>query len=71
MITKNSAATSFLHVSEKNSDGTPKRYKRTGKTQIWKTRPEDFKIPVKRGLWETGYITQHNAHMFVEAFANT
>ena len=31
-------------------------YVRNGKTRTWKTRPEDFRVPVKRGLYEYGYV---------------
>lgn len=55
----------FYSVNYRNADGTPMRYRRNGKTKTWKTRPGDFKIPVKRGMYEYGYITQDNAHHFV------
>lgn len=41
--------------------GKPIQVRRTGKTQRWKTRPNEFKIPVKYGLYESGYITDQNA----------
>lgn len=28
----------------------------TGKVKTWKTRPEDFKIPVKYGLYQSAYV---------------
>ena len=34
--------------------------RRTGKTKLWKTRPTEFRIPVKFGLYESGYITHAN-----------
>lgn len=37
-----------------------KVYKRNGKTKLWKTRPDHFRIPVKRGLYDFGYVTQEN-----------
>jgi len=39
-------------------------YRRNGATKTWKTHPADFKIPVKRGLREYGYITQNEADLF-------
>ena len=36
---------------------TGKRWRRNGKTKLWKTRPDQFKIPVKHGLYQYGYIT--------------
>jgi hypothetical protein len=38
--------------------------RRTGRTQTWKTRPNEFRVPVKHGLRDSGYITQDNAHAF-------
>ena len=50
------------HVSLKNADGTPVRARINGKVKTWKTRPGDFKLPVKHGLRDCFYITQANAH---------
>jgi hypothetical protein len=36
--------------------------RRSGQTQTWKTRPEDFKMPVKFGLYESSYATHENAN---------
>jgi len=52
-------ARQFEHVSLKNADGTPLRARRNGKTQTWKTRPDEFRIPVKHGLKNTFNITHH------------
>lgn len=57
-------ATMFLSKEYQNADGTPARYKRTGKTKEWKRQPERFSVPVKRGLKEYGYITEENVHRF-------
>jgi len=59
MITKEQALTKkyFEHVSLTNADGTPVRARRNGKTKTWKTRPEEFKIPIKIGMYVYGYIT--------------
>jgi hypothetical protein len=46
-----------------NSNGTPMEYRQNGKIQFWKTRPDDFRIPVKRGLYEYGEVTPSNMHM--------
>jgi hypothetical protein len=66
MITKLEAMTAdnFEMKHETNADGTPVRWRRNGKTKTWKTRPDDFKIPVKHGLYHYGYITQDNQDMF-------
>ncbi len=33
------------------------RLRRNGKTQFWKTRPDEFSIPVKAGLRACGRVT--------------
>lgn len=38
-----------------------------GKAQTWKTRPNDFRLPVKYGLKEYLYIDQDNAAHFHRA----
>jgi len=38
--------------------------RRNGKTRTWKTRPDDFKVPVKHGLHDYAYVTQDNAHQW-------
>lgn len=62
-ITKDQAMTArnFEHVTEKNKDGTPLRVRRNGKTKTWKTRPDEFSIPVKHGLYTYGQITHETA----------
>ena len=32
-----------------------------GRCQTWKTRPAEFRLPVKHGLYESGSITEWNA----------
>jgi len=69
MVTKEQAmiASRFLFkVSNPNHKayGQERECRRNGKTQVWKTRPNNFKIPVKYGLFEYFYITQENANQF-------
>jgi len=47
-------------LTNKDKAKTPLQVRRTGKTQTWKTRPNEFKIPVKYGLYESTYITHLN-----------
>jgi hypothetical protein len=51
----------FEHKTEKNADGSRLRARRNGMTQTWKTRPNEFKIPIKIGLCGYGYITHETA----------
>lgn len=60
----------FITPIFKNADGTPQRWRRNGATKTWKTRPDDFRIPIKRGLNEYAYITPSNAHEFQAQGAN-
>ncbi len=64
MITKEQAlvANHFEHKTLKNADGTRLRARRNGVTRTFKTRPLDFKVPFKHGLYIYGHITQINAH---------
>jgi hypothetical protein len=53
MLTKYDAvhASRFHHVSMTQASGTQcMRVRRNGATQTWKTRPDEFRIPVKWGL---------------------
>lgn len=67
MITKEQAMTLdvFYHVDRRNADGTAMRVRRNGRTRVWKTRPDDFEVPVKYGLYEFGYIDKHNASLWL------
>lgn len=51
----------FHHVTLKNRDGSPVRCRVNGKCKTWKTRPGEFRLPVKYGLRECFYIDNSNA----------
>lgn len=40
------------------------RVRPSGKCKTWKTRPNEFRLPVKFGLYENGAITHENAGSF-------
>jgi hypothetical protein len=42
-----------------------KQVRVSGKCKTWKTRPDDFQLPVKYGMYESLYITPSNAAMFI------
>lgn len=60
----------LLHMTEKDSKGNPVMCRVTGKVQTWKTRPNEFVIPVKYGLRTSFYIRNEdsavpaNAHVW-------
>ena len=37
-------------------------WRRNGKTQLWKTRPTEFRTPIKHGLRDYSDITQDDAN---------
>jgi hypothetical protein len=50
-------------------NGTTYRARQSGEVKTWKTRPDDFKVPVKYGLYASFYIDnladgENNAHMW-------
>ena len=56
-LTRANAETALVFVDESG-----RTWRRNGKTQVWKTRPEDFRIPVKWGLYTYDQITHLDAH---------
>ena len=42
-------------------------WRRSGRTQTWVTRPNDFSVPVSHGLYDHGHITHNNAYLFHSA----
>jgi hypothetical protein len=70
MITKEQAMalkyrTELYHRKLTRADGEPVRCRVNGKCQTWKTRPNDFRLPVKYGLKQCFYITPDNAKDWV------
>ena len=66
MITKQQAVAAqyrqeFWHRTVKNADGTPARCRVNGACKVWKTRPDEFRLPVKHGMYDCFYITESNA----------
>lgn len=66
MVTKAQTQTAKRFVSVAlRPDGNPQwRCRANGKCKIWKTRPHEFRLPVKYGLRECFYITNDNAHQW-------
>ncbi len=40
------------------------RVRQTGMIKTWKTRPEEFRMPVKYGMYESWYVDETNADQF-------
>lgn len=75
MITKEIAVNAqygdeFHHVSIKNHDGTPARCRVTGRCKTWKTRPAEFRLPVKYGMYESFYLTHKNMEEWIAGYGS-
>lgn len=55
---------SEFHENQTRPNGTCYVHRRNGATQTWKTRPGEFRVPVKYGLKGYGQITNANADKF-------
>jgi len=54
----------FYSRLEHHANGFPKKVRAMGKCKTWKTRPNEFRLPVKYGLYQSFYITHDNAGDF-------
>ena len=72
MITKSQAVDLGLnHIGRrvyspyyKNKNGTYTDIKINGKCKIWKSKPLEFRLPIKIGFRDHGYITEDNSHFW-------
>ena len=69
MITREQALTLRLYttihqVDSYNANGSPTRWRINGMCKTWKTRPLDFRLPIKHGLTTCDYLTQWNQASF-------
>jgi hypothetical protein len=67
MVTKEQAQaltyrTELYHKTLKDSRKAPLRARVNGQCKTWKTRPDEWQLPMKHGLRTCFYITQSNAH---------
>lgn len=49
-----------FHKKLRNSDKTPLRARVSGKCVLWKTRPDEFMVPMKYGLYDNLKLTEIN-----------
>lgn len=52
------------HVSNKNADGTPQRWRVNGKPKTWKRSLDRVHVPLKHGMYDFGYLTEGNLAAF-------
>ena len=51
------------HTINKNTDGTPQRWRVSGKVKTWVRSPERVKVPIKYGLYSNDYITEDDLNL--------
>lgn len=51
----------IYHRTKNMADGSPLSVRVMGRCQTWATRPNEFRIPVKFGLYQSFYITDDSA----------
>jgi len=50
----------LYHKTYKNTDGSPERWRVNGKPQTWKRNPQRIRVPIKRGMYEYGYLDEND-----------
>ena len=48
--------TQLYHITQRNADGTPVRWRVNGAVKLWKTRPTEIEIPIKHGMKDYDYV---------------
>ena len=54
----------IYHGKNRDSKNYPQKWRVNGKTQTWKTRPNDFKVPLKHGMYDWWYLQPSNVEDF-------
>ena len=49
------------HITATNADGTPMRFRVNGAVKTWKRDKYRIRVPLKRGLYETGYLVNKSS----------
>lgn len=63
----------LYHVTNRNADGTPQRWRVTGRVKEWKRSPGKISIPIRYGLYSNDHLTENSLGFLVlseeEAYA--
>ena len=54
----------LYHVSERNADGTPERWRVNGAVRTWKRHPDKIYVPLKYGLYDYDALTECDLDVF-------
>ena len=69
MINKNQVQNNryFLQTHDINGNklAKPNKWRANGQCKTWKHDVNRFQLPIKHGLYNYGYITNENAHLFI------
>ena len=60
-VTKQQAMTAAAFHFNHEPGAKIYRWRRNGATQTWKTRPDEFRAPIKYGIRDYGQLTNLNA----------
>jgi len=50
----------LYHVTNRNYDGSPQRWRVNGKVKTWKRSPEKVQVPIKYGLYSYDYLDEYS-----------
>ena len=53
----------LYHVSNRNYDGSPQRWRVNGPVKTWVTRPNEILVPIKHVLRNCYYLTHDELHL--------
>ncbi len=53
----------LYHVSNRNADGSPQRWRVNGKVKTWKRDQSRVQVPIKHGLYDYDYLTEHELNL--------
>ena len=52
----------LYHVTHRNRDGSPVRWRVNGQPKVWKRDPSRVRVPIKHGLRDNDYLTDDALH---------
>ena len=53
----------LYHVTNRNSDKTPQRWRVNGMVKTWKRNPDKVQVPLKYGLYGYDYLTENDLYL--------
>lgn len=55
--------TTLYHMINRNTDGTPQRWRVNGRVRTWKRDSSRVSVPIKHGLWSYDRLTEHELEL--------